>query len=151
MRDHDNARKKYEEIRNRLSVMSQEERSAFLRLSKLAPEKMHRLHVVNDSIMQMPSSGIKGYYYGLSIFYAYIGETLKYIDEKDKWDHISLVLPKILASYASWRELIHVFQVGQMYHSSTLSRDIPVYNKNMIIKLLTSPRSPILKTGVWSS
>lgn len=144
-----NGSKEYLDMRNTLSLMSLTERNSYIQIEKHSPEYKYKLSIVNHYMGRLPSSGIDAYSYGWAMFYCYAGKELEYMKEEEKWEYVGSILQKVLKSYSSWREFIHAFAVGRLFHSSTLSADISRQTRASLIKLLVSPLSPIHKAHTW--
>ncbi|MMZ62716.1 hypothetical protein D1872_249350 [compost metagenome] len=98
----------------------------------------------------MPPAGIAAHDYIFSLYYVYAGHRLKWLTDEEKKQYSLRILQALQAVYTNWRDVVTGFFVGVAFmDEGVYSRMFDKYSL-IVVKLLTSRRSPFRKISLWS-
>ncbi|MWC29675.1 DUF1266 domain-containing protein [Paenibacillus sp. MMS18-CY102] len=135
-------RLEFNEMQNRLSVLSKADRQKYMSREHADAEQSHKLMVANDYLMLLPRAGIMAYDFAWHIYLCQIGHAVGYLSKPEALAKIVHAATSLQQNYNSWHEFYTAFMAGHRFvHNDTHLHK----GERLMAYMLTHPSSPARK------
>ncbi|WP_025680753.1 DUF1266 domain-containing protein [Paenibacillus massiliensis] len=143
-------RHQFEENYLRIACVPEASRAEYIRDLHEGSLERYRFEMISRFVNRMPPAGIAAHDYIFSLYYVYAGHRLKWLTDEEKKQYSLRILQALQAVYTNWRDVVTGFFVGVAFmDKGVYSRMFDKYSL-IVVKLLTSRRSPFRKISLWS-
>ncbi|MNW27205.1 hypothetical protein D3C74_39930 [compost metagenome] len=143
-------RHQFEENYLRLACVPEAAREDYIRDLHEGSLERYRCEIIRRFLNRMPSAGIAAHDYIYSLYYVYAGHRLKWLTDEEKKQYSLRILQAVQAVYTNWRDVVTGFFVGVAFMNVGVYSKMFEKDSLIVVKLLTSRRSPFRKISLWS-